>query len=198
MYLDLTEVLRGPGATLEKSLTLEPTTLGDLEIVEPVRGKIRVENARRNLVVSGRAQTAIILPCARCLQPSVQALQLDFEAVAPLRLFGPAGFSTSLAAKNNAHAPRDDEYSEDELVEPDDELAALFEGHTLDVLELVRQAIELQAPIKPLCREDCPGLPEAAQYIAAGGDERWGKLEHWQEDGKNGNGTPHKNEEPRA
>jgi uncharacterized protein len=184
MYLDLTDVLRGPGATLEKSLILEPTTLDDLEIVEPVRGSIRVENARRNLVVSGRAQTAITLPCARCLQPSTQPLELEFEAVVPLRLFGPAGFST--LHSTHQHAPRDDDPSDDEGGEADDELAALFEGHTLDVLELVRQAIELQAPIKPLCRPDCPGLPEAAQYINAGGDERWGKLEHWKRDGKNG------------
>ena len=192
MYLDLTDALRGPGETLEKSLEIAPITIDGIEIVEPVRGTIRVENARRNLVVSGHAHTAITLPCLRCLKPSSQKLELEFEAVAPLRFFGPAGFSAAQGAHHHSHHGNTatEEYSDDEGGEADDELVALFEGHTLDVLELVRQSIELQAPIQPLCAPDCPGLPEATQYLAAGGDERWGALEVWQQSGKNGDGNP--------
>lgn len=183
MYLDLTDVLRGPGQTLEKSLRIEPTTLGDIEIAEPVEGVVRVENARQNLVVSGNARTAIVLPCSRCLEPSPQPLKLDFEAVAPLTFFGPSGFQT--APTGHQHGHRGEVLEDDEASEADDELAALFEGHTLDLLELVRQAIELQAPIQPLCSADCPGLPEAAQYVDKTEDARWGALQNW----KNGNST---------
>jgi uncharacterized protein len=176
MYLDLTDVLRGPGQTLEKQLEIAPTRIDDIEIVEPVEGVIRVENARQNLVVSGHAHTAIAMPCARCLRPTAQPLDLEFEAVAPLRFFNLAGFGTAHPGHHAPHAGDD----EDEAVsEADDELAALFEGHALDVLELVRQAIELQAPIQPLCSPDCPGLPEAGQYSAGDGDERWGALKNW-------------------
>ena len=191
MYLDLTDVLRGPGETLEKSLEIAPTTIDDIEVIEPVQGTIRVENARRTLIVSGHAHTAIALPCSRCLKPSAQELNLEFEAVAPLRFFGPAGFSAAHGAHHHAHHSHTsgDEYSDDGGSEADDELVALFEGHTLDVLELVRQSIEIQAPIQPLCDSDCPGLPEAAQYIVAGGDERWGQLEAWRINEKNGDGN---------
>jgi uncharacterized protein len=185
MYLDLTDVLRGPGETLEKQLEIAPTQIDDIEIVEPVTGVIRVENARRNLVVRGRAHTAIAMPCARCLKPTAQPLDLEFEAVAPLRFFHAAGFGAP-PSTTHAHAAPDELDEEDEAAQPDDELAALFEGHTLDVLELVRQAIELQAPIQPLCSPDCPGLPEAAQYSAGIGDERWGALKSW----NNGHAPP--------
>jgi uncharacterized protein len=184
MYLDLADALRGPGQTLEKSLTIAPTTLDDIEIVEPVEGVIRVENARQNIVVSGHAHTAIALPCSRCLKPTSQPLDLEFEAVAPLRLFNLAGLGASHPNHHNHGAP--DEYLDEDAGMTDDELAALFDGHSLDVLELVRQAIELQAPIQPLCSPDCRGLPEAAQYLAAGGDERWGALQNWRNDA---NGT---------
>ncbi|HEX8834528.1 MAG TPA: DUF177 domain-containing protein, partial [Abditibacteriaceae bacterium] len=63
----------------------------------------------------------------------------------------------------------------------DDELAVLFEGHSLDVLELIRQAAVLHAPLKPLCSEDCPGLPEANQYMDAGDDSRWHALKNWKD-----------------
>ena len=178
MYLDLSDALRGPGQTLEKQLEIAPARIDDIEIVEPVNGVIRVENARQNLVVSGRAYTAIRVPCARCLQPTAQPLDLDFEAVAPLRFFNLAGFGTAHTGYHSP-SPHAEEEEEEDTGEPAEELAALFEGHSLDVLELVRQAIELQAPIQPLCSPDCPGLPEAAQYAADGGDERWGALKNW-------------------
>jgi uncharacterized protein len=176
MFLDLTDVLRGPGQTLEKQLSLAPTRIADLEIVEAVEGVIRVENARQNLVVSGYAHTAIALPCARCLQSTAQPLDLEFEAVAPLRFFNLAGFGTAHPG-HHISSPEDDEDESGDVA--DDDLAALFEGHTLDVLELVRQAIELQTPIQPLCSPDCPGLPEAEQYSAVAGDERWSALKNW-------------------
>lgn len=178
MYLDLTDVLRGPGQTLEKELNIAPEKLDDIEFAEPVRGTVRVENARQTLVVSGNARTAIVMPCARCLKPSPQPLELEFEAVAPLRFFGTAAHGAHAA--QHSHAAREKPDDDDDEGQADDELAALFEGHTLDLLELVRQAIELQAPIKPLCSPDCPGLPEAVQYSAPSGDERWGALKNWQ------------------
>ncbi len=161
MYLDLMDVLRAPGNSVEKAIHIAPTTLDDVEIVEPVRGFVRATNARQNIVVNGHATTAVTLPCARCLRPHLQHLDLDLEAVAPLSFF-----RERLTGEV------------DEESEPDDELAALFDAHTLDVLELIRQAVVLQSPIKPLCSPDCPGLPEAANYVEPP-DERWSALANW-------------------
>lgn len=163
MYLDLMDVLRAPGNAVEKPIELPPTTLDDVQIVEPIRGVVRAVNARQTIVVSGRATTAVNLQCARCLQPYAQPLDLELEAVAPLNFF-----QARLAGVS------------DEESEADDELAAIFDAHMVDVLELIRQAIVLQSPMKPLCRPDCPGLPEAANYLETR-DERWGALTHWKE-----------------
>ena len=160
MYLDLTDILREPGKALERPIDLPPTTLDDVEFVEPLQGFVRVENARQNIVVSGKVTTSIKLQCARCLGSYAQPLDLDLEANAPL------GFFRAVAG-----------LEVDEDGDADDELAALFDANSVAVLELIRQAAVLQSPIKPLCAEDCPGLPEAAIYTATPADERWAALE---------------------
>lgn len=161
MYIDLTDVLRSPGNRVEKPIEIAPTMLDDVEVVEPVRGVVRVENARQSIVVGGEATTAITLQCARCLEPYAQHLNLELEADAPLTFLRP-----------------DPEAGNDDDDEADDELAALFDGHMLNVSELVRQAAVLQSPIKPLCSPDCPGLPEAANYTEVR-DDRWSSLQDW-------------------
>ena len=188
MFVDLTDVLRGPGQKIEKPIDIAPGKLDDIELAQAVVGVIRVQHARQNIVVGGRAKTAIVVPCSRCLQLFDQSLDLEFEAVAPIRFFRAAGFGSSGSGTPypTEHLPPHPSTIEGEIEseEPDDELVAVFEGHSLDALELVRQAIELQAPIQPLCSPDCPGLPEAAEYSVAPEDGRWSALQNW----KNGAG----------
>ena len=168
MYLDLTDILRAPGTTAEKTIDLAPRTLGDVELAAPLRGHVRATNARQNIVVTGHVVTSVVQECARCLRSFVQPMELDLEAVAPVSFF---------MARLGAAVESDEHERENELT--DDELAALFDAHTLDVLELIRQAIVLQSPIAPRCSPDCPGLPEAANYREER-DERWDALEKWQ------------------
>jgi len=166
MYLDLLDVMRAPGNVSEKPIEIAPRLVDDINFSAPIRGSIRAINARKNIVVSGAAHTEIEMECARCLKTFAQPLELDLEAVVPLR------FAQSLLAGS---AARDEE---SELTE--EELAALFDGHSLDVLELIRQAAVLQAPRKPLCEEDCAGLPEAQNYVE-NGDSRWDALQNWKD-----------------
>ena len=179
MFVDLTDVLRGPGQRIEKPIDIAPITLDDIELAEAVKGIIRVQHARQNIVVGGKAHTAIMVPCSRCLQPFPQPLDLEFEAVAPIRFFRAAGFGSAGSGVPYPTEHQPPHVDEDESDEPDDELVAVFEGHTLDALELVRQAIELQTPIQPLCSPDCPGLPEAEEYVAKPDDGRWSALQNW-------------------
>ena len=172
MYLDLMDVLRAPGGVSERPISIAPQTLDDIEIVEPVRGVVKAANARRNVVISGRAQTAIRMNCSRCLQPYSQPLDLELEASVPISFFRGKLNGTKVGSLQG-------EVETDEEEELDDETAAIFDSHSVDVLELVRQAIVLQSPIKPLCREECPGLPEAQSYQNAE-DARWSALEKWQ------------------
>jgi uncharacterized protein len=169
MYVDLIDVLREPGSTTEKPIHIAPGMLDDIEVVEPITGDVRVTNARQTLVVAGRAQGAVTMQCARCLNPYAQPVELELEANAPLSYF--RGLTLGIQP-------------EDEEDAPDDELAALFDANSLDALELVRQAIVLQTPPKPLCSPDCEGLPEATKYMSAPDDNRWEALQEWNKEEK--------------
>ena len=181
MYLDLMDVLRAPGGVSERPISIAPQTLDDIEIVEPVTGVVRAANARRNVVISGHAHTAIRMNCSRCLQLYSQPLALELEASVPISFFRGKLNGTKVGSLQG-------EVEIDEEEEIDDETAAIFDAHSVDVLELIRQAIVLQSPIKPLCSEDCAGLPEAKSYQNAE-DERWSALEKWKSQVDSNNGT---------
>lgn len=174
MYLDLTDVLRTPGKTVERAINIAPRMLDDIEVVEPITGVVRAMNARQNVVVNGKAQTSVTMQCGRCLQDFAQPLELELEAVAPMSFF--RALLPHMVAG---------EMEEDEA---DEEIASLFDENSLDVLELIRQAIVLQSPIKPLCADDCAGLPEAGQYLETGVDHRLDALKNWTQ--KEQNGSP--------
>ncbi len=168
MYLDLTDVLRDSGTSVERSIEIPAgTVLEEWELTEPATGWVRASNARRSIVVRGAAKTAVKMECSRCLCEYSQPLEFDLDVTVPISTFnsflGPA-------------AVEEDENDEgDELTR--DDIDALFQEHSLDVSELVRQAIVLAAPIQPLCRPDCEGLPEAKAYNDVKDDPRWAALQ---------------------
>ena len=168
MNLDLTEVLRGPGHSVEKTIAMPAGQLDEWTLTEPVTGSVRATNARRNIVVMGRAQTAVEMECSRCLEPYSQPLEFELDVVVPLATFNPL-----LGA---AAVEEDADEDGQELTRED--IAALFKAHDLDVDELVRQAIVLSAPIQPLCAPDCAGLPEAAAHQSGPQDPRWAALQN--------------------
>lgn len=166
MHLDLTEVLRGPGHSVERDVAIPAGELDEWTLTEAVTGHISVTNARRNIVVRGNARTSIELECGRCLQPFSYPLTLELDVVVPLGVFND---------QLGAAAISDDESDEgNELTRED--IAALFSEHHLDVGELVRQAIVLNAPIQALCSAQCQGLPEFQNYRDEPVDPRWAAL----------------------
>jgi uncharacterized metal-binding protein YceD (DUF177 family) len=168
MYLDLTDVLRDSGTSVEKPIEIAAgTVLEEWELTQSTTGWVRASNARRSIVVRGAAQTAVKMECARCLREYSQPLEFALDVTVPISTFnsflGPA-------------AVEEDENDDgDELTR--DDIDALFREHSLDVSELVRQAIVLAAPIQPLCSSDCQGLPEAKEYHEVKDDPRWAALQ---------------------
>ena len=167
MNLDLTEVLRGPGHAAERKISIPVGTLDEWELTEPATGVVRAVNARRNIIVSGHAATAVEMECSRCLETYNQPLEFELDVVVPLSHFNPL---------LGAAAVEEDDEEGQELTKED--IEALFQSHDLDVDELVRQAIVLSAPIQPLCAADCAGLPEAASLREAPVDSRWAALQN--------------------
>jgi uncharacterized protein len=167
MLLDLTDILHESGAVITREFCLETDDVDDVVLAEKVRGELRIQNARRNIILSGKASAAVQLPCARCLKQFDYPLELTFEAAAPISLFQIPGLPV---------VPEEELDDEEDLL--DDEIRSLFEGHSLNVSELVRQAIWLQTPINPLCAEDCNGLEEFANSDD-NVDPRLDQLKNW-------------------
>jgi len=168
MFLDLTTVLRVPGHTAERQVKIAPQVIDDIELTEPTTGVVRATNARRNIVVSGQAHTAVKLQCARCLNEYSQPMDLELDATVPMSFFRTLVTTT---------LPEADEADQEESEE---ELAAIFDANSANVLELIRQAVVLASPIAPLCSNDCAGLPESNNYVDEGLDPRLEALKNWE------------------
>ena len=81
------------------------------------------------VLVTGTAQAGLAGECARCLEAVDEDIVADFQ-----ELF--------VYEKSDA----------------EDDEASRLEGDLLDLEPLLRDAVVLQLPFQPLCREDCPGL----------------------------------------
>ena len=88
--------------------------------------------------VEGEISADIIVECSRCLQTIEKPLNFSFDV-------------NYVAPENYTQA------KEIELRESDLE-AALFDGQHIDIKELVREQIILNAPTQVFCSEDCRGL----------------------------------------
>ncbi|HVA86140.1 MAG TPA: DUF177 domain-containing protein [Candidatus Saccharimonadales bacterium] len=110
----------------------------DLELADPIEGRVRLTRTNRGLIADAKLHTAIVGVCSRCLRDIEIPLDLAIdEEVLP---------SVDLTTR----APID--------VSAEPEAERLNGHHELELEPLVREAIQLAEPIAPLCREDCPGL----------------------------------------
>ncbi|MDQ1625482.1 MAG: hypothetical protein QOJ49_980 [Actinomycetota bacterium] len=136
LVIDTRELGRRPGSmrALARSVPA-PADLGVdvLGVPEgsPLDLDLRLESVMEGVLVSGTARTEVTGECVRCLDPISSPLVVDIQ-----ELFAYPG--------NEVH---DDET----------ELRPL-EGDLLDLEPVVRDAVVLALPFKPVCREDCPGL----------------------------------------
>ena len=144
--------------------------------------RVRLSMSGRDVVVRGRLQVPIAVPCARCLQP----VQLDVDAEVSLLLM-PGHSSrpqvTAAPARSNragaasaekapvARAPKHPvqpgfakgRWSREgtaEVYEFSQEEADIdtYDGDQVVLDDHVRELILLEAPIFPLCSEACPGI----------------------------------------
>jgi uncharacterized protein len=98
---------------------------------------LRLESVVDGVLVSGTVRATVAGECVRCLEPFERRLE--------------AGFQELYA------------YSAEDAGEDDRKL----EGDLLDLEPVVRDAVVLTLPLRPVCREDCPGLcPECGARLA--------------------------------
>ncbi len=98
----------------------------------PIDVNASLESVEEGIFVHGNAKTRVQGECSRCLDPVQDDLTVDFDELFTYPDKVP------------------DDVDEDEV--------PLLEDDVIDLAQLVHDSIALAAPIRPLCREECPGL----------------------------------------
>jgi uncharacterized protein len=114
----------------------------DLDLPEsgwtgPIRGAFDVERTGESVTVRGVVKARARLECARCLA------WFDRGVRAPFDVFAERAGSGRRA--------------EEQALERD-EYMKFHDGRQLDLRDEAREALLLEIPMAPLCREDCRGL----------------------------------------
>lgn len=162
----LREISRRPGTM--KSWVRDVPAPDDfgLEVVgvpagEPVHLDLRLESVVEGVLASGTVSVDVVGECSRCLGPVADHVDVDL---------------TELYAYPDSVT---DETTDDEDV-------SRIVDEKIDLEPAVRDAVLLELPNAPLCREDCPGVAspdeEAWAFVPAGTtreriDPRWAALQ---------------------
>jgi uncharacterized protein len=111
----------------------------DLEVVQPLVGRIRLLRTTDGILVTGSLHTEVRVSCRRCLKSF--DLPVDFALEEQFR--------PSIDVYTGAALPVED--GEDVVTRTD-------LHHMLDITEVIRQDLLLAMPMSPLCSQDCRGL----------------------------------------
>lgn len=131
----------------------------------PIQGEVNLRQVDEVYVVDGALKSSIQLACSRCLQPV--RLDLDFRlnqlyckdpemaGIGYLKQEGEGKFATFKPAgqsKGYARHAHDEQATTEDL-----DITYLSEDY-IDLAEMLSEQIELQIPLRPLCKTDCKGL----------------------------------------
>jgi uncharacterized protein len=119
----------------------------------------RLSRSGHDIVVRGRVKADVEMACVRCLAPAPIAVDAELSL-----LLQPKSRSETRRSK-----PRSD--AEYEFRSSDADLD-VYDGETVVLDGFVREAILLEMPSFPLCRESCPGLRHEEDQEAPGVDPR--------------------------
>jgi uncharacterized protein len=107
----------------------------------------RLSRSGNDIVVRTRVHAKVELPCARCLEPTPADVDTDLSLL--LQPVSPKG-------SNRGGDGPEYEFSS---AEADTDV---YDGETVVLDPFVRDAILLEVPTFPLCRESCPGIATQA------------------------------------
>jgi uncharacterized protein len=122
-----------PAGMSTMSIGVPPGSVIDLDL--------RLEAVIEGVLVSGTARVRLEGECSRCLDPVSDELEIDVQEL--------------YAYEETDHRGRPLPARDDD--EQDDEERHLVGDH-LDLEPVLRDAVVLDLPLAPVCRDDCPGL----------------------------------------
>ena len=144
MRLDLAEILAHVGMRYKYAVDEPPIVDEDLECTSRIRGNILFTNTGSVLLIEGRVEARVAVPCSRCL------VYFEEQTETPI--------SEQFTLQNRPMGPnaRHSQTVVEEDENPD--AGKLFEGHLFDLTELLRQSVTLSLSSQPLHDELCKGL----------------------------------------
>jgi len=165
MQINVSQLLREPIGSTRDYPVNEEIDISEGGDPHPVRGEIRLLRTQRSILAKCSLSTDIELVCSRCLSPFHHPLSVNFEEE----------YRPTVDADTGAPLPAPE----------DSNSFTIDEHHILDTTEATRQYALTAVPMKPLCRQDCPGLcPRCGHNLnngecscpAESSDPRWSKL----------------------
>ena len=137
MRLDISEILREVGKRVDYEINEPPLVDEYVECTKPIQGKITFTNTGGTLLVTGKAETTVALPCSRCGDHYFEkpaSLVVDEQFELRHEAVGPRTLQTVT------------------LIEEDENPIAgkLVEGQTFFLTEMLRQYLVLDEPTKPV------------------------------------------------
>lgn len=153
---DTRELGRRPGALKRVARTVvAPSGLGNEVIGVPSGAKLeielRMESVIEGVLVTGSVLAPLAGECVRCLEPLTDEVEAEFQEMFAYPEADAFGAAHGVADEDGA--------AEEEYV---------LQGDLFDLEPVLRDAIVLSLPLRPVCREDCPGLcPDCGTPLAS-------------------------------
>jgi uncharacterized protein len=150
LVLDTRDLGRRAGTMRETRRTEPaPADLGrGMAIIAPgsdLELDLRLESVMEGVLVTGTVSATMTGECGRCLEPVSQPVTAHIQELFRYPDSGPYG-----GAKQGTRAELADGEDDDELPQLVDDL--------IDLEPVLRDALVLELPMTPLCRDDCAGL----------------------------------------
>ena len=108
-------------------------------VLSPVSARLRIDKAGAEIMVRGDLRAEIKLTCSRCLKEFNGSLTVPVDVV----------YHPVEELKDEAH-PNEVKSEELDL--------DFYSGEELDLLDLIKEQVELNLPMKPLCDDACKGI----------------------------------------
>ena len=117
---------------------------------------LRLESVIEGVLVTGTARVRLVGECSRCLDPISDEWEIDLQE---LYLYEDTDHRGRVV-----ESPADDDDVDEQQ---------RMSGEHLDLEPLLRDAVVLDLPLAPVCRDDCPGLcPHCGFHLADDPDHR--------------------------
>ncbi|PKB71876.1 MAG: hypothetical protein BZY87_03315 [SAR202 cluster bacterium Io17-Chloro-G6] len=165
MHYNLAQLLMEPiGST--RDYDVDESFTGPQDGIGRAQGWVRVIRTHQGVIVRAELETQVKLTCSRCLRGFEYSSIITIEEESSPTIDPVTGNTTEPPEENEGEIELDDQ-------------------HVLDMSEVIRQYVITGVPIKPLCREECPGLcpecginfnEEKCKCNTVPMDPRWGSL----------------------